>query len=216
MNELQTKIDHKNVFSALSIAQSAMKKVEKASQNAAYKKPDGKYSRYADLSSVVDAVRTALSSNGLAYYHQVVEFRGELAMRTIIAHGASGTEIFCDVPMIVSVNSMQGMKSATTYAKRIGLESLTGVAPEDEDDDGNAAGELPGKFGQQVARPAMPKTWTDEAFNNSFPKWKSLIESGAKKREEVIAFAATKGALTKAQVDLINAVEKVVINEHAE
>jgi hypothetical protein len=32
---------------------------------------------------------------------------------------------------------MQGYKSATTYAKRIGLESLSGVAP--EDDDGNAA-----------------------------------------------------------------------------
>jgi len=32
---------------------------------------------------------------------------------------------------------MQGMKSATTYAKRVGLESVTGVAP--EDDDGNAA-----------------------------------------------------------------------------
>jgi hypothetical protein len=32
---------------------------------------------------------------------------------------------------------MQGMKSATTYAKRIGIESLTGIAP--DDDDGNGA-----------------------------------------------------------------------------
>jgi DNA-binding transcriptional MocR family regulator len=38
----------------------------------------------------------------------------------------------------VDKNNMQGMKSATTYAKRIGLESLSGVAP-DTDDDGNAA-----------------------------------------------------------------------------
>jgi hypothetical protein len=36
---------------------------------------------------------------------------------------------------------MQGMKSATTYAKRIGVESLTGIAP--EDDDGNAAAKAP-------------------------------------------------------------------------
>jgi hypothetical protein len=36
---------------------------------------------------------------------------------------------------------MQGMKSATTYAKRIGLESLSGIAP--EDDDGNAAAKAP-------------------------------------------------------------------------
>jgi hypothetical protein len=36
---------------------------------------------------------------------------------------------------------MHGFKSATTYAKRIGLESVTGVAP--EDDDGNAAAKSP-------------------------------------------------------------------------
>jgi hypothetical protein len=41
------------------------------------------------------------------------------------------------VPLIVTKNDMQGYKSATTYAKRIGLESLTGVAP--HDDDANAA-----------------------------------------------------------------------------
>jgi hypothetical protein len=45
--------------------------------------------------------------------------------------------IECDVPLIVNKNDMQGFKSATTYAKRIGLESLTGVAP--IDDDGNDA-----------------------------------------------------------------------------
>ena len=58
-------------------------------------------------------------------------------MRTVLAHGESETMIECDVPLIVSKNDMQGMKSATTYAKRIGLESVTGVAP--EDDDGNEA-----------------------------------------------------------------------------
>ena len=36
---------------------------------------------------------------------------------------------------------MQGMKSATTYAKRIGVESLTGIAP--EADDGTAAAKAP-------------------------------------------------------------------------
>jgi hypothetical protein len=45
--------------------------------------------------------------------------------------------IQCDVPLIVNKQDMQGYKSATTYAKRIGLESLTGVAP--ADDDGNDA-----------------------------------------------------------------------------
>jgi hypothetical protein len=58
-------------------------------------------------------------------------------MRTVLAHGDSDTQIACDVPLIIGKQDMQGYKSATTYAKRIGLESLTGIAP--EDDDGNAA-----------------------------------------------------------------------------
>jgi hypothetical protein len=58
------------------------------------------------------------------------------------------------VPLIVAQNNMQGMKSATTYAKRIGVESLTGIAP--EDDDGNAAASAPpaNKPAQEAAKPA--------------------------------------------------------------
>jgi hypothetical protein len=58
-------------------------------------------------------------------------------MRTEFVHWSTETKIACDVPLIFEKNNMQGMKSATTYAKRIGLESLSGIAP--EDDDGNAA-----------------------------------------------------------------------------
>jgi hypothetical protein len=43
---------------------------------------------------------------------------------------------------------MQGFKSATTYAKRIGLESLSGVAP--EDDDGNAAAKAAPRYVTRV------------------------------------------------------------------
>jgi len=138
MSEL--KLQHKNVFVALCAAQGEMESVTKSAANGAFKKPDGTISRYANLASVVDAVRPALSKNGLSFYHQIVEclFVHGSAMRTTLSHGESDTHVYCDVPLIITVNSMQGMKSATTYAKRVGLESVTGVAPED-DDDGNAA-----------------------------------------------------------------------------
>lgn len=130
---------HKNVFTALSAAQMAMEPVIKGAINPAFKgegKPKG--TAYADLSDVVSAVRPALVENGLAYFHQIIRTEGGgLDMRTSLVHGESETRIDCDVPLIVSKNDMQGMKSATTYAKRIGLESVTGIAP--EDDDGNAA-----------------------------------------------------------------------------
>jgi hypothetical protein len=123
--------DHKNVYMALAAAQADMGTVKKGSVNPAFK------SKYADLADVVATVSPALNAQGIAFYATAIVIEGERYMRTVFAHGASDTQIHCDVPLIVTKNDMQGFKSATTYAKRIGLESLSGVAP--EDDDGNAA-----------------------------------------------------------------------------
>jgi hypothetical protein len=132
---------HKNVFVALAAAQMEMDPLTKGALNPAFKgegKPKG--TAYADLADVVQAVRHALNANGLAFFHQLIPGDAHI-MRTVLVHGESESRIECDVPLIVSKNDMQGMKSATTYAKRIGLESVTGVAP--EDDDGNAAVKSP-------------------------------------------------------------------------
>ncbi|MFN7002218.1 MAG: ERF family protein [Roseinatronobacter sp.] len=126
---------HRNVFCALAAAQMEMEPVLKGAINPAFKgegKPKG--TAYADLADVVEAVRGPLNKHGMAYFHQIID--GSV-MRTSLVHGETETRIDCDVPLLVDRQNMQGMKSATTYAKRIGLESVTGVAP--EDDDGNAA-----------------------------------------------------------------------------
>ena len=123
--------EHKNIHMALAAAQAEMGGVKKGSVNPAFK------SKYADLADVVQAVSGALNAQGIAFYHVPASDGTERVMRTVLAHGASDTRIECDVPLIVTKNDMQGYKSASTYAKRIGLESLTGVAP--EDDDANAA-----------------------------------------------------------------------------
>lgn len=123
--------DHKNVYMALAAAQANMGTVVKGATNPAFK------SKYADLADVVAVVVPALSAQGVALYHAMMRDDAGLSMRTTISHGPSDTHIHCDVPLIVDRQNMQGMKSAVTYAKRIGVESLTGIAP--EDDDGNAA-----------------------------------------------------------------------------
>lgn len=124
--------EHKNVYAALAAAQAEMGKALKDAENPHFR------SKYADLSSVVDAVRPALNAHGIAYFH--IPGQGEFGhtMTTVLYHGASETSIEAVVPLILGKQDMQGYKSATTYAKRIGLESVTGIAP-DEDDDGNAA-----------------------------------------------------------------------------
>lgn len=123
--------EHKNIYLALCAAQSGMGKVTKGAVNPAFK------SRYADLADVVSVVVPALSEQGIATHHSMMRDEHGLIMRTTLSHGASDTHIHCDVPLIFGKHDMQGMRSATTYAKRIGIESLAGVAP--EDDDGNAA-----------------------------------------------------------------------------
>ena len=143
---------HKNVYVALAAAQSEMGPLVKGSNNPHFK------SKYADLADLVTAVRGPFNRNGLAFFHQIVRGDGWSDMRTIVMHGETETSIQCDVALIVAKNDMQGMKSATTYAKRIGLESVSGVAP--EDDDGNAAAKAAPKSEPKSA----PQTVTPDQF----------------------------------------------------
>jgi 2-methylisocitrate lyase-like PEP mutase family enzyme len=122
--------EHKNIYAALIAAQQEFGQVKKGSVNPAFK------SKYADLADVAGVVIPTLSQHGVAVLHYMTGDNLSV-MRTEFVHAASETKVSCDVPLIVDRQNMQGMKSATTYAKRIGLESLSGIAP--EDDDGNAA-----------------------------------------------------------------------------
>ena len=73
--------------------------------------------------------------------------------------------------MIVDRANMQGYKSATTYAKRIGLESLSGVAP--EDDDGNDAAKAPPVVDKRQPAQKPPAAATDQS-----PRDPEAIASG--------------------------------------
>jgi hypothetical protein len=122
--------EHKSIYAALAAAQQDFGQVTKGSTNPAFK------SKYADLADVAQVVIPTLNKHGCAVLHYLTGDSLSI-MRTEFVHWSTDTKLTCDVPLIVDKQSMQGMKSATTYAKRIGLESLSGIAP--EDDDGNAA-----------------------------------------------------------------------------
>jgi hypothetical protein len=132
-----------SIFAALAKAQSEMGKAQKITPNPHFK------SKYADLSGVMDACMFALNANGIAVYQPMREADGTRYVVTILAH-ASGEIIECAVPLIVQKNDMQGLGSAITYARRYGLMSMAGIAP--EDDDGNAAAAAAPKH--EAAKPA--------------------------------------------------------------
>jgi len=154
--------DHANIYMALSAAQAEMGKVVKGANNPHFK------SKYADLADVMQVALPALNAHGIAAWHCIVAIDSGNVMRTNLSHGKSDTHIACDVPLLVQKNDMQGMKSATTYAKRIGIESLTGIAP--EDDDGNdAAKAAPAKVKPQPA--TIPQEAIDAAVDSLSNAW---------------------------------------------
>ena len=122
----------KELATALAKAQGQIKGAVKDSANPFFK------SKYADLASVVEAIRTAFAANGLSYIQSVEPSdKDEVRVETTILH-SSGEWIGCGVLALpVSKVDAQGYGSALTYARRYSLSAATGVAP--EDDDGNAA-----------------------------------------------------------------------------
>lgn len=187
--------EHKNIYMALGAAQANMGKVVKGATNPAFK------SKYADLADVVSVAMPALTEQGIAMFHMMVRDEQGAVMRTMLVHGASETSVSCDVPLIINKNDMQGMKSATTYAKRIGLESLTGIAP--EDDDGNAAAKaapkaeairLIGAEQFQEINELIFDTETDEVKFCAYWKVKTLEDLTDKQAVDAIAMLKKKAA----------------------
>jgi hypothetical protein len=115
-----------NVCKALAAAQGKLRKAVKDSTNPHFR------SRYADLESVIEAMREPFASEGLAVVQSVDE--GNLV--TTIFH-ASGESITSSVPLYIQKQDMQGVGSAITYARRYGLAAACGISQ--TDDDGEAA-----------------------------------------------------------------------------
>lgn len=130
---------------ALSKAQGRMKGAAKDSSNPFFK------SRYADLASVWDACRDALADEGLSVMQPARAEGAKVTVTTLLAH-ASGEWLSEDLTITAKEDTPQAVGSAITYARRYGLSSMVGIAP--EDDDGEAAHGRVTAPPQSVARPA--------------------------------------------------------------
>jgi hypothetical protein len=131
---------------ALAKAQGQMGGAKKDSENPFFK------SRYADLASVVEALRAPFAEHGLSYVQLPIPTEGDwVQVETVLLH-ASGQWIANIVDVPVAKGDAQGYGSALTYARRYGLSAICGVAP--EDDDGNAAAKAKSR---PSAEQMMPK-----------------------------------------------------------
>lgn len=160
---------------ALSAAQAEIIGAVKESKNTHFD------SKYANLSAVWDAVRGPLTKHGLS----VVQFprASELGVEveTTLFH-LSGQFLSDTLAMPVRQRDAHGFASGITYARRIGLMAIAGVAAVDDDDGNGATGKDAGGKGapppppppRQVKTatptvvppppPAPTKLWTDSAI----------------------------------------------------
>jgi hypothetical protein len=93
-------------------------------------------SKYADLSSIIDAVKQPLLDQGIVFLQGVSGVENGVAVETMLLH-VSGEWMSSTLEIPASKHDAQGYGSATTYGRRYGLQSMCGVPA--EDDDGNAA-----------------------------------------------------------------------------
>ena len=111
---------------ALAAAQGEMKGATKDSTNPFFK------SKYADLASVWDACREALSKNGLAVVQAPKADGAKVSVTTILIH-ESGEWVSEELTAQAKDDSPQSVGSTITYLRRYGISSFVGVSPEDDD-----------------------------------------------------------------------------------
>ncbi len=92
-------------------------------------------SKYADLESVMTAIREPLASNDLAVLQPIREVGEHTLLVTMLIHGESGQSIESTMK-IPFLADPQKYGSIITYYRRYALSSLLGVYA--EDDDGNS------------------------------------------------------------------------------
>lgn len=145
-------------------------------------------SKYADLGSVIDAIRP-VADLGIWFRQVPVEHEDGACIKTLYVHESGELDAgSCFVP--ASKKDAQGFGSAMTYARRYGLMAAFGIAP--EDDDGNAATKSPPPAREPQKR---APDW-DAPIKNKSNLHKALIAvdrniRGCGDHEELDAYLAT-------------------------
>jgi hypothetical protein len=119
------------VSAALAAAQAAMKPAAKENTNPAFR------SKYADLSSHMDAIRAAFGPHKLAVVQELTSTAEGVDVVTRIIHASGEWLQFGPLCVPVAKHDAHGYGSAASYARRYALSAACGTVA--DDDDGNAA-----------------------------------------------------------------------------
>jgi hypothetical protein len=114
-------------------------------------------SKYADISSVIDAIKPALAKYGLGFTQHSQPSEDGVIVETVVHH-RSGDRLGLGALFVpANKRDAQGFGSALTYARRYSLMTAFGVPA--EDDDGNAAASASARPNTGESPPAKRVTY---------------------------------------------------------
>lgn len=154
----QTSESIKEISAALAAAQRLMEGAAKDSSNPFFK------STYADLASVWLAIREPLGANGLAVMQLPSADGPKVIITTLLSH-SSGEWISSELTITAKEDTPQAVGSAITYARRYALQSIAGVAPEDDDGERAQGRNTPTVKQPQKAPPRQAPSREEEVIN---------------------------------------------------
>lgn len=126
-------------------------------------------SKYADLPSILEAIRKPLSECKLCITHKTEYHEDNLILKTTLT-AEDGNFIESFFPVFGS--KPQEVGSSMTYARRYNLQALLDIPT--DDDDGNAGNSA--KPIKKTTTTTAGAVSTDKPWYNSFEKEKGLIE----------------------------------------
>lgn len=124
----------KELAAALSKAQNQMSGAAKDKNNPFFN------STYADMASVVSAIKESFAANNLSYSQFPLMEDGKVGVETILMH-SSGEWMSNILLLPTKKQDPQAAGSAITYARRYALQAIAGIPS--KDDDGNSATHQP-------------------------------------------------------------------------
>lgn len=173
------KITADTIHSAMARAFAEIEGATKSANNPHFK------SKYADLTSVIEAIKPALVANGLFFTQHPVPSQGGVTVRTWLHHASGDSLDLGELFVPANKNDAQAYGSALTYARRYALVTAFGVPV--EDDDGNAASrgqERSGTNREVSPAPAMP--------DSEWAKLVQLIEASKADRSAMLGYFKVK------------------------
>ena len=123
---METSESIKCIALAMNKAQASMTAAKKGAKNPFFK------SSYADLGSIVLALKEAFADNGLSYIQSPGMDELGISVTTMIMH-ESGEWIKGTLHVPMAKKDPQGAGSAITYARRYALQAMVGLPSADDD-----------------------------------------------------------------------------------